>query len=302
MSFQGSGTGSVTYQIANQQTVTNTNCTVEVLEADTASMLTMTVGFGDPVYGQVQIGISLFNYTPSTTMYNSIADLMIGMNTQNPAGGWASNTGSSVDLSVTQSGTNQKNYQGFFNAANLTWIGPQSQNALAIKFSNFSFQVTQTTPPPSSIFRVGSGSGSITYQVDGAASQTQVATATTKQAYFNGALTFILANLTWTDPVLGAMQLILTVIGFTGSGNYSNTGQSQPVGVQVYELEISSTQYWQSVATSTVNFVAYYSEQNYSASLQGSLSGTGLVWPDTSQPNLSLNITALSLTLALQST
>jgi hypothetical protein len=301
MSFQGSGTGTITYQINNQQAVTNLSCSVDVLETDSAEMLTLLVGFTDSNLGQVQVGISVFNYNAATSQYNSSSYLMIGLEAENPQGGWASNTGSSVVLFITQTaGSSGKTYQGSFNADNLTWIGAGDEDSLAIKFGSFNLQVTQTAPPADSQFFTGAGSGSTTYTLDGGASQTENVTATVIEADNDGTLMFLQLNLTWSDPVKGDMQLILEVVGFTGSGDYSTADSNYVLIVQVWINAVSQTAYWQNGPASSVDFNVQYNPQTNGATLQATLDATGLVWQDSSQAALDLSATSLGLTLTLQ--
>src|ERR1700722_14562335 len=132
MSFQGSGTGSITYQILNELPVNAHNCIVTALEDDGAGTLTLNVVFTDVNHGAVQVGIAVFNYLPTVTEYTSSMD--IGFNCQTPLGGWASDSASSVMLNITQqSGTSTQTYSGSFNASNLMWVSEGNEDSMAIK-------------------------------------------------------------------------------------------------------------------------------------------------------------------------
>src|SRR4051794_30828751 len=50
MAFQGTGTGSVTYQILNELPVNGKNCTVQALEDDTAQTLSLNISFNDETH------------------------------------------------------------------------------------------------------------------------------------------------------------------------------------------------------------------------------------------------------------
>ncbi|MGA3187642.1 MAG: hypothetical protein ABSF22_11100 [Bryobacteraceae bacterium] len=291
MSFQGVGTGSINYQIQNEQSV-NAQCVVQALEDDSSGTLTLNVSFIDATHGQVQVGISLFNYSPSTTTYNNIAYLMIGFNCQTPLGGWASNSGSSAFLYVNQqSGGSGVSYSGSFNASNLMWAGMGFQNSLAIKFASFSFQVSADPAAVEGFnYRTGAGTGTVTYQIGAAPGETTAATASTVSYYNNGVIYSVILNLHWTDPVQGDVVTMLIVNPFTGTGIY-------PSPTMMFSTALAGSGNW---TNGDVTLDAIYNEQPSVASWQGSLAARNLVWQGAgSQPNLTVILSALTLTVQI---
>lgn len=303
MSFQGSGTGYVTYVIGDEQAVNTPSCAVQVLEEDVAGMLTLNMSFTDRAYGQVQVGISIFNYAPATTTYDDVAYVMIGFVCEQPQGGWVSNTSSSVWCCITQDvATASTSYTGAFNASNLAWIGGGDQDSLAIKFGSYSFNVTTVTPSDDPNNKQGAGTGSITYTVGNAAPLTTVLTASTYNHYENSLLNGITASLKWSDPVQGEIVLLLIIVPFSGSGVYNSTTPNQGVIATLSSSLAGTAGNWanSNANAPAVTIAVTYSEQGASAQWQGTLAAPALVWqgPGT-QANLNLDVSALQFTLTL---
>ena len=138
----GTGTGTVDYQIENQDPVNAKQCTVQALEDDAARTLTLAVAFTDANLGAVHVGIGVYDYSPQTSLYDQIGSMAITMGAQTPLGGWASTDGSTVRLTVSVSGSAPKTYSGTFDAGNLMWVGQGTEDSLTIKFSTYTFQVS----------------------------------------------------------------------------------------------------------------------------------------------------------------
>lgn len=299
MSFQGSGTGFVSYVIADQPTVNNPSCTLTVLEDDDAGMLTLNVSFTDNTYGQVQIGISVFSYSPSTTTYNNVGYLMIGFFCETPQGGWVSNAESSVFLQVSQqAGANGTTYSGSFNSDNLTWIGIGNENSLLIKFGSYSFTVTNTLTPGD--INSGEGTGSVTYTIGSAAQLTEQASASTMTYYNDGVLYGLHATVIWNDPTQGQMTLVVNVFPFSGSGTYVASPQTAGPIMTLSSADAGTGTWNNYDNTPQVTLQITYSEDGNSAPFGGSLQATGLTWQGIgSQANLNIDLSAFSFNLNL---
>ena len=289
MSFQGSGTGSITYQILNELPVNAHNCTVTALEDDGAGTLTLNVAFTDINHGAVQVGIAVFNYSPTVTQYTTNMD--IGFNCETPLGGWASDNGSSVMLNITeQSGTTTQTYSGSFNASNLMWVSPGNEDSMAIKFALYNFQVTESSSAAVEAldYETGSGSGSVTYQIGDAPFQTQAAQASTVSYYNNGSLYSVVLNLQWTDDDQGTVVVMIIVDPFTGTGIYRGF-------TLMFSTSVAGNGNW-SGGDAALDVI--YSAQDDVASWQGTLVGSNLVWQGSgSQPDLSVDLSAMTLTI-----
>jgi hypothetical protein len=289
MSFEGSGTGSITYQILNELPVNAHNCIVTALEDDGAGTLTLNVGFTDINHGAVQVGIAVFNYSPLVTQYSSSMD--IGFNCETPLGGWASGTGSSVSLNITQqSGTTTQTYSGSFNASNLMWVSMGNEDSMTIKFALYNFQVTESSSAAVAAldYETGSGSGSVTYQIGDAPFQTAAAQASTVSYYNDGSLYSVILNLQWTDDDQGNVVVMIIVDPFTGTGTYRGF-------TMMFSTSVAGNGNWNG-GEAALDVI--YSARDNVASWQGTLVGTNLVWQGSgSQPDLNVDLSALTLTI-----
>jgi hypothetical protein len=301
MTFQGSGSGFITYQIQNEQPVNAKNCKVQVIEDDGAGSLMLNISFNDAVHGQVQAGISVFGYQPGTHEYTNVASLLIGFNTQQPLGGWSSGAGSSVMLDITQQASQSaRTYSGSFDAANLIWQNSGNQDALAIKFATFTLTAQQTGLAAAGLtYQNGAGAGSVTYKIGDSNSDTQAASATTTSYYNNGVLYSVILNLAWTDRVQGKVVVMLICNPFTKTGTYRSSNPNQEL-TMMFSTQVAGNGNWgnSNFSSPVITLDVIYNPSVNGAQWDGTLNGDGLVWQGQgSQPDLNVKLLALTFTI-----
>jgi hypothetical protein len=137
VSFEGTGTGTLDYQINEEQAVQNEQCDAHGgLVEDTPAVLFLSVSFTDAQHGLVVVAITVLNFDPATTYYDE--SLTIQAILQGDAGQWATDESSSVQLSVTVSPADpDMTLTGWFSASDLAWAGAGSRDTLDIKFGSY---------------------------------------------------------------------------------------------------------------------------------------------------------------------
>ncbi len=137
MNIIGTGTGSLTYGINNEQTVKETCCVVSGAEDDDAGKLALSVSFDDLTHGEVVVGFTVRSFSTDLTLYDDLNVLTVLCEIEN-TGSWMSEAGSEASLSVrvTEADGSCK-YEGAFSASGLVWQGSGDEGALAITFSRY---------------------------------------------------------------------------------------------------------------------------------------------------------------------
>lgn len=146
MNITGTGTGTVDYQINNEQPVDSHQCVVQGVEDDDDGSLVLDVGFLDADHGPVAVSIAVAGFSSQVSTYAGGDELKIlAMIGDAPGGGWATDADSSVYLYVgVQSTTDSATYRGTFHAADLVWTGSGDRDALQIKFGSYDVTMQAT--------------------------------------------------------------------------------------------------------------------------------------------------------------
>jgi hypothetical protein len=138
MNITGSGTGTLSYEINDEQAVQDRDCSVSGAEDDEAGSLVLSVSFDDQTHGAVIVGITVSGFSTSVSTYDDVSMLTVLAEIVS-IGTWVSEDTSSVRLYVdVAEGRDSCAYAGTFSAGNLAWQGSGNQDALAIKFGTFS--------------------------------------------------------------------------------------------------------------------------------------------------------------------
>jgi hypothetical protein len=292
MSFQGTGTATVSYQIGSTPLIQATGCKVTLIEDSSAGTVTMNVSFTDPDLGVVAIGMSILNYSPKKNEY-SVQSMEVVAET--PAGGWGLAAGGSAALFIHKSSVRSVvTYNGFFYGLNLEWLGEETQPPFNVDFS--AFILTVAPAEVSGLYYVnGRGTGSLTYTFGGDAQQKSTVALLSTSFYDNAVIYAVQLQMYWPDPVQGSCMLFIQVDPFTGTGSYNYNNSN--VSLLLWSAAQSPGNWECGYGFEGVSLDAIYSQVNNVNNWQGTLVANNLPRQDGPQPPVNLDLSALTLTV-----